>query len=57
MSKISNIVGPKKPTTPSAASRVQAAAAKQGGGQVAKGSPAARMQSAAARNFGKSGGK
>jgi len=44
-------------TTPRDASRVQAASAKTNGGEVARGSQASRMQAAAARNFGKSGGK
>jgi hypothetical protein len=44
------------PMTPAAAARVQSATAKVGGGQVAKGSFAARAQSAAARNSGKGGG-
>lgn len=44
-------------TTPRDASRVQAASAKAGGGKVASGSQASRMQAAAARNFGKSGAK
>lgn len=44
-------------TTPRDASRVQAASAKANGGKVASGSQASRMQAAAARNFGKSGGK
>ena len=50
---------PKAPllTTPRDASRVQAASAKANGGKVASGSQASRMQTAAARNFGKSGGK
>ncbi|MBN1600884.1 MAG: hypothetical protein JW915_04700 [Chitinispirillaceae bacterium] len=39
--------------TTSAASRIQSAAAKAGDGTVAKGSFAARSQSAAARNAGK----
>jgi hypothetical protein len=39
-----------------AAARVQSASAKSGGGQVAKGSFAARAQSAAAHNSGKGGG-
>lgn len=48
---------PNNPTTPAAASRVQGAVAKGNGGTVPKGSYAARMQGAAARNFGKSGSK
>lgn len=46
-----------KPTTPSAASRVQTAAAIKNGGTVSKGSQASRMQRAAVRNFGKFGSK
>ncbi|AUW38292.1 MULTISPECIES: hypothetical protein [Vibrionaceae] len=38
------------PMTPSAAARVQSSAAKANGGQVAKGSFAARAQAAAAKN-------
>jgi len=41
--------------TSSAAGRIQGAAAKAGGGQVSKGSFAARAQAAAARNGGKGG--
>jgi len=44
------------PMTPSAAARIQSATAKAGGGQVAKGSFAAKAQSAAAHNSGKGGG-
>jgi hypothetical protein len=44
-------------TTPSDASRVQSRVAKSNGGIVPKGSYAARLQGAAARNSGKSGGK
>lgn len=43
------------PMSPAAASRIQSATAK-GGGQVSKGSFAARAQSAAARCGGKGGG-
>jgi len=42
--------------TPAAAARVQSATAHANGGQVAKGSFAARAQSAAAHNNGKGGG-
>lgn len=38
------------PMTPIAAARIQSAAAKANGGQVAKGSFAARAQAAAAKN-------
>lgn len=38
------------PMTPSAAARIQSAAAKANGGQVTKGSFAARAQAAAAKN-------
>ncbi|AUW38546.1 hypothetical protein [Vibrio mimicus] len=38
------------PMTPSAAARIQSSAAKASGGQVAKGSFAARAQAAAAKN-------
>ncbi|MCG6340589.1 hypothetical protein K6U19_04910 [Vibrio fluvialis] len=38
------------PTTPTAAARIQSGQAKANGGQVAKGSFAARAQAAAARN-------
>lgn len=44
------------PMTPEAAARIQSATTKGGGGQVAKGSFAARAQSAAASNTGKGGG-
>ncbi len=44
------------PMTSAAAARIQGATAKAGGGQVAKGSFAARAQSAAAHNSGKGGG-
>jgi len=44
------------PMTSAAAARIQSATAKSGGGQVAKGSFAARAQSAAAHNSGKGGG-
>lgn len=47
--------GSHAPMTPSAAARIQSTAAKAGGGQVAKGSFAARAQSAAARNSSKGG--
>ena len=39
--------------TPRAASRIQSASAKAGGGKVSKGSFASRAQSAVARNSGK----
>lgn len=42
--------------TPDAAARIQSATAKASGGQVAKGSFAAKAQSAAAHNSGKGGG-
>ncbi len=48
-SKTSTPVAPAVPMTPSAASRIQAAAARSSGGTVAKGSFAARAQSAAAK--------
>ena len=44
------------PMTPEAAARIQSATAKSHGGQVAKGSFAAKAQSAAAHNSGKGGG-
>ncbi len=44
------------PMTPAAAARIQSGTAKANSGQVAKGSFAARAQSAAARNSGKGGG-
>ncbi|QLE84041.1 hypothetical protein FLM48_02440 [Shewanella sp. Scap07] len=49
----------KTPMTPQAAARIQGATAKQNGGSVAKGSFAAKAQSAAANNSGsgKQGGK
>lgn len=46
-----------KATTPADASRVQSAVAKAHGGAVPKGSYVGRLQGAAARHFGKSGGK
>lgn len=42
--------------TSAAAARIQSASAHANGGQVAKGSFAARAQSAAARSAGKGGG-
>lgn len=50
--------GPKgsAPMTPDAAARIQSASANANGGQVAKGSFAARAQAAAAHNGGKGGG-
>lgn len=44
------------PMTAQAAARVQGAEARGNGGQVSKGSFAARAQSAAAHNAGKGGG-
>lgn len=44
------------PMNVQAAARIQGAQAKANGGQVAKGSFAARAQAAAARNGGKGGG-
>lgn len=44
-------------TTPAAASRVQGAIAKTHGGSVPTGSYVGKLQRAAARNYGKSGGK
>jgi len=44
------------PMTSDAAARIQSATAKSSGGQVAKGSFAAKAQSAAAHNSGKGGG-
>jgi len=41
---------PKKLMTPKAAARIQGAVAKQNGGQVSKGSFAAKAASAAAKN-------
>ncbi len=41
------------PMTSQAAARIQSASAKGSGGQVARGSHAARAQSAAAHNIGK----
>ncbi|MFT5706018.1 MAG: hypothetical protein ACI9ES_000289 [Oceanospirillaceae bacterium] len=43
----------KTPMTPTAASRIQGAAAKSNGGQVTKGSFAAKAQSVAAKNGNK----
>ncbi|WP_082972347.1 hypothetical protein [Shewanella sp. UCD-FRSSP16_17] len=42
----------KTPMTPEAAARIQSAAAKRASGNVAKGSFAAKAQSAAAKNSG-----
>ncbi|QDF76223.1 MULTISPECIES: hypothetical protein [Shewanella] len=42
----------KTPMTPAAAARIQSSTAKQGSGNVAKGSFAAKAQSAAAKNSG-----
>lgn len=50
MSKNTGSQGSKAPMTPPAAARVQSATAKVNGGQVAKGSFAARAQAAAAKN-------
>ena len=47
--KTSTPATPAAPTTPTAASRIQGATAKSNGGGVAKGSFAARAQSAAAK--------
>jgi hypothetical protein len=49
----------KTPMTPQAAARIQSATANQNAGNVAKGSFAAKAQSAAAKNSGngKQGGK
>lgn len=57
MSKSRNNQGPAVPTTPSAASRVQSAVARAHGGVVPKNSYAGRLQGAAVKNHGKSGGK
>lgn len=52
MAKSSSTGGGKIAMTPSAASRIQATAAKTGGGKVTSGSFAARAQSAATKNGG-----
>ncbi len=57
MSKSGNNQGRTSPTTPSAAARAQGAVAHTNGGAVPKGSYVGRLQAAATRNFGKSGGK
>lgn len=57
MSKSGNNQGRTTQTTPSAASRTQGAVARTHGGAVPKGSYVGRLQAAAARNFGKPGGK
>jgi hypothetical protein len=57
MSKSRNNQGHTVPTTPSAASRVQSAVARTHGGVVPKDSYAGRLQGAAIKNYGKSGGK
>lgn len=57
MSKSSSSKGSSATTTPKAASRVQSAFARTHGGTTPSGGQVARMQSAAARNFGKSGAK
>lgn len=57
MNKSSSSKGSAAPTTPQAAARVQAAYARAHGGKVPSGGQVARMQAAAARNFGKSGSK
>jgi len=57
MSKTTNKGAGSKMTTPQDASRVQGSVARSNGGVVPKGSQAGRMQRAASRNFGKSGGK
>lgn len=56
MSKSKSHTSPVR-TTPADASRVQRAVAAQHGGQVPKGSYVGRLQGAAAKHFGKSGGK
>lgn len=58
MAKSSPKPGARTPMTSSAAARIQGATARSTGGTVAKGSFAARAQSAAAHNgSGKSGSK
>ena len=49
MAKNNSSRGPSKPMTNQAAARIQSSSAKAGGGGVAKGSFAARAQSAAAK--------
>jgi hypothetical protein len=57
MSKASVNVTKTNLTKPKDASRVQGVVAKANGGAIPKGSFVGRMQNAADRNFGKSGGK
>jgi hypothetical protein len=57
MSKTGNSQGRATSTTPTVASRVQGSVARSTGGAVPKGSYVGRLQGAAARNYGKSGGK
>ncbi len=57
MNKHQSRTAPSNPTTPSDASRVQSTVARVSKGAVPKGSHVGRLQRAAARNFGKSGGK
>lgn len=58
MAKSSSNASARSPMTFSAAARIQSAIARGNGGQVARGSFAARAQSAAAHNAsGKTGGK
>lgn len=57
MVKSSSGKGRSAQTTPKAASRVQSAYARTHGGTTPSGGQVARMQAAAARNFGKSGAK
>ncbi len=57
MSKPQSRPSPSHPTKPADASRAQSGVALRIGGVVPKGSHVGRLQVAAARNFGKSGGK
>lgn len=57
MHKQQSRTAPTNPTKPSDASRIQGKVALANGGMVPKGSHVGRLQGAAARNFGKSGGK
>lgn len=57
MSKVSGNVTKTNMTKPKDASRVQSVVAQANGGVIPKGSFVGRIQNAANRNFGKSGGK
>jgi hypothetical protein len=57
MNKTGNAKANVRATTPKDVSRIQSAFARTHGGVVPKGNHVGRMAAAAAKNFGKSGGK